>query len=54
MMVDDFEEGMRQMFAEHFVKAVADAERTGMRRDIIVEGLERALKQLREQPPTKQ
>jgi hypothetical protein len=47
-MVDDLEEGVLQTVATHVANLVAQLERIGLRRDLVLKGLERGVRELRE------
>lgn len=52
---DEWRQTVAQMVAKQFVEMVDQMEQQiGFRRDLVIDGLELALQQLREQEPTRQ
>jgi hypothetical protein len=47
-VVDDLEEGVMQTVATHVANLVAQLERIGLRRDLVLKGLERGVREMRE------
>jgi hypothetical protein len=48
LVVDDLEEGVMQTVATHVANLVAQLERIGLRRDLVLKGLERGVREMRE------